>query len=51
VAGTLTVGATDTQDAALDLDRQLLPETGDKMPDATKPEEAPPTARMFYAAY
>src|ERR1700704_2827474 len=51
VAGNLTVGATDTQDAMLGLDGQMLPDTGDKMPDPAKPEEAPPTARMFYAAY
>jgi carboxypeptidase C (cathepsin A) len=51
VAGTLTVGATDTQDALLGLDGQVLPETGEKIPDPAKPEEAPPTARMFYAAY
>jgi len=49
VAGTLTVGATDVQDSALGLDGQLLP--GEKIPDPAKPEEAPPTARMFYAAY
>jgi carboxypeptidase C (cathepsin A) len=51
VAGTLTVGATDAQDAMLGLDGQLLPDTGEKMPDPAKPEDAPPTARMFYAAY
>jgi carboxypeptidase C (cathepsin A) len=51
VAGTLTVGSTDPQDAALGLDGQLLPEAGEKIPDPAKPEDAPPTARMFYAAY
>jgi carboxypeptidase C (cathepsin A) len=51
VAGTLTVGATDLQDAALGFDGKLLPDTGEKPPDPTKPEEAPPTARMFYVAY
>jgi hypothetical protein len=51
VAGTLTVGATDSQDAALGLDGKLLPDSGEKPPDLTKPEEAPPTARMFYTAY
>jgi carboxypeptidase C (cathepsin A) len=51
VAGTLTVGATDAQDATLGLDGRLLPDTGEKPPDPTKPEEAPPTARMFYVAY
>ena len=33
VAGTLTVGATDSQDAALGLDGQVLRETGEKVPD------------------
>jgi carboxypeptidase C (cathepsin A) len=51
VAGTLTVGATDPQDALLGLDGRLLPDTGEKPLDPTKPEEAPPTARMFYVAY
>jgi carboxypeptidase C (cathepsin A) len=51
VAGTLTVGATDAHDAALGLDGQLLPDSGEKPPDPLKPEEAPATARMFYTAY
>ena len=51
VAGTLTVGATDSQDASLDFDGKLLPDSGEKAPDPSKPEEAPPTARIFYAAY
>jgi carboxypeptidase C (cathepsin A) len=51
VAGTLTVGATDQQDAAIALDGRLLPDTGEKPLDPTKPEEAPPTARIFYVAY
>jgi carboxypeptidase C (cathepsin A) len=51
VAGTLTVGATDTEDALIGLDGRLLPDTGEKPLDPTKPEEAPPTARMFYVAY
>ena len=44
VAGTLTVGATDPQDATLGLDGQLLPDAGEKAPDAAKPEagDAPP---------
>jgi carboxypeptidase C (cathepsin A) len=42
------VGATDVQDATLGLEGQLLP--GEKIPDPAKPEEAPPTARMFHAA-
>ena len=51
VAGTLTVGATDAQDATLAFDGKLLPEAGVRQPDREKPEEAPPTARIFYAAY
>ena len=51
IAGTLTVGATDAQDATLDLDGKLLPDSGEKAPDKDKPEEAPPTARIFYTAY
>ncbi len=51
VAGTLTVGATDAQDASLGLDGRLLPDSGEKPPDPAKPDEAPPTACMFYVAY
>ncbi len=51
IAGTLTVGATDAQDATLALDGRLLPDAGVHPPDHDKPEEAPPTARLFYAAY
>jgi carboxypeptidase C (cathepsin A) len=51
VAGTLTVGATNSQDALLGLDGKVLPDSGIKMPDKDKPEEAPATARIFYAAY
>jgi carboxypeptidase C (cathepsin A) len=51
VAGTLTVGSSDEQDATLGLDGKMLTDTGDKTPDPEKPEEAPATARMFYVAY
>jgi carboxypeptidase C (cathepsin A) len=51
VAGTLTVGSTDSQDAMLGLDGKMLPDTGVKAPDPEKPEEATATARMFYVAY
>jgi carboxypeptidase C (cathepsin A) len=51
VAGTLTVGSTDAQDAMLGLDGKMLPGTGEKSPDPEKPEEAPATARIFYVAY
>jgi carboxypeptidase C (cathepsin A) len=51
VAGTLTVGSTDAQDALLGLDGKMLSDTGEKMPDKDKPDDAPATARIFYAAY
>jgi carboxypeptidase C (cathepsin A) len=51
VAGTLTVGATDQQDATLGFDGKLLPDAGEKAPDKDKPDDAAPTARIFYAAY
>jgi carboxypeptidase C (cathepsin A) len=51
VAGTLTVGSTDEQDARLGLDGKMLPGTGEKRPDPDEPEEAPATARIFYVAY
>nr|WP_255550894.1 peptidase S10 [Granulicella sp. dw_53] len=43
VAGTLTVGSTEAQDATLGLDGKTLPDAG------KLPEQA--TARMFYVAY
>jgi carboxypeptidase C (cathepsin A) len=49
VAGTLTVGGTDPQDATIGFDGKPLPESGVKLPE--KAEDAPPTARMFYVAY
>jgi carboxypeptidase C (cathepsin A) len=49
VAGTLTVGGSDAQDATLGLDGKPLPDSGIKLPE--RAEDAPPTARMFYAAY
>jgi carboxypeptidase C (cathepsin A) len=49
VAGTLTVGATNSQDAMIGLDGKFLPDSGIKPAD--KPEDAPATARIFYAAY
>jgi len=51
VAGTITVGGTDAFDTALGLDGQFLPESGLTPPDPAKPEDAPATATMFYAAY
>lgn len=49
VAGTLTVGANNSQDAMLGLDGKWLPDSGIKPAD--KPEDAPATARIFYTAY
>jgi carboxypeptidase C (cathepsin A) len=51
VAGTLTVGSTDAQDAMFGLDGKMLAGTGEKPSDPEKPEEAPATARIFYVAY
>jgi carboxypeptidase C (cathepsin A) len=51
IAGTITVGSTDEQDATLDLDGKQLPDVGEKPVDKDKPEEATATARMFYVAY
>ena len=51
VAGTITVGATEQQDALIGRDGKRLAETGEKPLDPEKSDEAPPTARMFYAAY
>jgi carboxypeptidase C (cathepsin A) len=49
VAGTLTVGGTNSQDALIGLDGKLLADSGEKAAD--KIEDAPPTARIFYTAY
>jgi carboxypeptidase C (cathepsin A) len=51
IAGTITVGYSDTFDAMLGLDGKLLPDSGMNPLDAAKPEEWPATARMFYTAY
>jgi carboxypeptidase C (cathepsin A) len=49
VAGTITVGATDPQDATMGFDGKPLPDSEVKLPE--RAEDAPPTARMFYVAY
>ncbi|AEU38970.1 S10 family peptidase [Granulicella mallensis] len=49
VAGMLTVGSSDAQDATLGLDGKLLPDSGIDLP--AKPEDQPATARIFYTAY
>jgi carboxypeptidase C (cathepsin A) len=53
VAGTITVGATDEQDAQLGSDGKPLPDTEAALAAAQSkdPKEAPPIARMFYVAY
>ncbi|NYF78505.1 S10 family peptidase [Granulicella arctica] len=51
VAGTLTVGATATQDATIGFDGKTLPDAQVNSPDKDKPEDAPATARIFYTAY
>ncbi len=48
VAGMLTVGASDTQDAQIGLDGKWLAESGN---ESGKAEEGPAIARMFYTAY
>jgi len=49
IAGTITVGSTEAQDATLAANGSILPDSGVK--PATDPNEAPATARMFYVAY
>jgi carboxypeptidase C (cathepsin A) len=48
IAGTLTVGATDEQDAMLGADGKPLPGQATQPKD---PAQDPPTAQMFYVAY
>ena len=49
VAGTLTVGSTDVQDAMIGLDGKYLADAGIELP--AKPEDQPAITRMFYTAY
>ena len=49
VAGFLTVGSSDDQDARLGFDGGYLPGAASNLP--AKPAEQPATARMFYTAY
>jgi carboxypeptidase C (cathepsin A) len=51
VAGTLTVGATDTQDAQLGMDGKPEPGSQLAISEPKDAKDAPPTARMFYVAY
>jgi carboxypeptidase C (cathepsin A) len=48
VAGLLTVGSSDTLDAQIALDGKWLPDSGY---EATKADDAPAVARIFYTAY
>jgi carboxypeptidase C (cathepsin A) len=51
IAGTITVGATDAQDAQLGLDGK--PEAGSQLAldEPKEPKDSAPVARMFYVAY
>jgi carboxypeptidase C (cathepsin A) len=49
VAGLITVGSSDAQDAMIGLDGKWLPDSGVEPP--AKAEDAPATARIFYTAY
>lgn len=53
IAGTITVGATDEQDAQLGPDGKPLPDTEAALAAAASKDlkDAPPVARMFYVAY
>lgn len=51
VAGTITVGATDTEDAQLGPDGKPLPGTQLALSAPKEPADAPPVAHMFYVAY
>ena len=53
VAGIITVGATEEQDAQLGPDGKPLPDTEAALAAAASkdPKDAPPVARMFYVAY
>ena len=51
VAGILTVGATDEEDAQIGPDGKPLPGTQLALTPPKNPAEAPPLAHMFYVAY
>jgi carboxypeptidase C (cathepsin A) len=51
VVGTLTVGATDAQDAQLGADGKPLPGSQLANSEAKDPKDASPTAKMSYVAY
>lgn len=49
--GTITVGATDTEDAQLGMDGKPLPGTQLAASEPKEAKDGPPTARMSYVAY
>ena len=51
IAGTITVGGTDPQDAQLGLDGKPIPGSQLAMDEPKAPKDAPATARMSYFAY
>jgi carboxypeptidase C (cathepsin A) len=51
IAGTITVGATDAQDAQLALDGKPQPGSQLALNEPKEPKDAVPVARMFYVAY
>jgi carboxypeptidase C (cathepsin A) len=51
IAGTITVGATDIDDAQLGSDGNPQPGSELALNAPKEPKDAPPTARMFYVAY
>ncbi|MGH9561737.1 MAG: S10 family serine carboxypeptidase-like protein, partial [Terracidiphilus sp.] len=51
IAGTVTVGSTDEQDAQLGADGKPQPGSQLALEEPDKAKDAPPVARMFYVAY
>jgi carboxypeptidase C (cathepsin A) len=51
IAGTITVGATDEQDAQLGIDGKPEPGSQLALDEPKEPKDQPPVARMFYVAY
>jgi carboxypeptidase C (cathepsin A) len=51
IAGTITVGATDVQDAQLGLDGKPLAGSQLALAEPKEPKDAAPVAKMFYVAY
>src|SRR5207302_10917709 len=49
IAGTITVGGSDPQDATIGFDGKPMSDANIHLPERI--EDAPPTARMFYVAY